>query len=158
MKRYHAIAFALLFGSAVLASSASAQGAGMAKDMMAVTAKSVTWAPIEVPGFPAGLKIAAIHGDPAGTGAYVIRLSFPDGYRFPAHWHPNDEHLTVLSGTFQLAMGDTVDDTKLVTYEPGDFLFMPATKPHYGGVKGETVIQLHGTGPFTINLTKPAGQ
>jgi hypothetical protein len=44
----------------------------------------------------------------------------------------------------------------VMTYEAGDFLFMPATKPHFGGVKGATVIQLHGQGPFVINLAKPA--
>ena len=149
-------AFALLFSAAALTSSASAQGAGMAKDsMMAVSGKTVAWAPIEVPGFPTGLKIAAISGDPAAAGPYTIRLSFPDGYKFPSHWHPNDENLTVLSGTFQLGMGAVPDDTKLMTYEAGDFLFMPATKPHFGGVRGATVVQLHGQGPFAINLATP---
>jgi uncharacterized RmlC-like cupin family protein len=129
----------------------------MGKDsMMAVIGKTVAWSPIEVPGFPTGIKLAAISGDPAGTGAYTLRLSFPDGYRFPAHWHPNDENLTVLSGTFQLGMGDHPDESKLMTYEAGDFLFMPATKPHFGAVKGATVIQLHGQGPFIINLATPA--
>jgi quercetin dioxygenase-like cupin family protein len=151
-----AAALAFLIGAAAFPASAAAQGAGMGKDsMMAVIGKTVAWAPIEIPGFPAGLKIAAISGDPAAAVPYTIRLSFPDGYKFPAHWHPNDENVTVLSGTFQLGMGVEPDDTKLMTYEAGDFLFMPATKPHFGGVKGATVIQLHGQGPFAINLAKP---
>lgn len=155
MTACRAIALALLIGPAALASTASAQGAGMGKDMTAVIGKTVAWAPIEIPGFAPGLKIAAISGDPAAAGPYTIRLSFPDGYKFPAHWHPNDENLTVLSGTFQLGMGAEPDDTKLMTYEAGDFLFMPATKPHFGGVKGATVVQLHGQGPFAINLATP---
>lgn len=156
MTSCRAIALALLIGPAALASTAAAQGAGMGKEMVAVHGGAITWNPIEIPGFPAGIKIAAISGDPAAAGPYTIRLAFPDGYKFPAHWHPNDENLTVLSGTFQLAMGDRVDDSKLMTYQAGDFLFMPATKPHFGQVKGATVVQLHGMGPFAINLATPA--
>jgi hypothetical protein len=129
----------------------------MAKDsMIAVVGKTVAFGPIEVPGFPTGLKIAAISGDPFAEGPYTIRLSFPDGYKFPAHWHPNDENVTVLSGTFLLGMGSQPDDAKLKTYEAGDFLFMPATHPHFGRVRGATVIQLHGQGPFVINLATAA--
>lgn len=156
MSPHRTFTLALLFGPAILISSASAQGAGMAKDsMVAVAAKTVAFAPIEIPGFATGIKIATINGDPAAAGPYTIRLSFPDGYKFPAHWHPNDENLTVLSGTFQLGMGSKPDDSKLKTYEAGDFLFMPATHPHFGGVKGATVVQLHGQGPFAINLATP---
>jgi len=48
-----------------------------------------------------------ISGDPSKTGAYTVRLMFPAGYRFPVHWHPGAENLTVVSGTFQLGMGNT---------------------------------------------------
>jgi quercetin dioxygenase-like cupin family protein len=156
MKRLFAMALVSLTVSAVLTGSLSAQGAGMGKDMTAVIGKTVVWSPIDVPGFPAGLRIATVVGDPSAAGPYTIRLSFPDGYQFPAHWHPNDENLTVLSGSFQLGMGDKPDPSKLTTYEAGDYLFMPATKPHFGGVKGATVVQLHGQGPFVINLATPA--
>ena len=124
--------------------------------MVAVAANAVVWAPIEVPGFPTGTKIAVIQGNPNEGGPYTLRLSFPDGYRFPAHWHPMAENLTVLEGTLQLGMGDRVDDSKLIAYHPGDFLFIPGTMPHFGGARGPTIIQLHGQGPFTINVVKPA--
>ncbi len=116
---------------------------------------TIQWGDLKVPGFPAGAKIAAIHGDPASTGDYVVRLQFPDGYRFPVHWHPKAEHLTVLSGTFLLGMGGTVNTATEKSYQPGDFLYLPARKPHSGGAKGVTVVQLHGTGPFAINLGTP---
>ena len=60
--------------------------------------------------------------------------------------------LTVLSGTILLAMGHRADEAKLKAYGAGDYLYMPATKPHFGGARGATVIQLHGQGPFAINL------
>ena len=103
------------------------------------------------------MKIATLVGNPDSTGPYTLRLSFPDSYMFPPHWHPNAENLTVVSGTLVLAMGERVDNTQLKTYAAGDYLFIPAKHPHFGGAKGATVVQLHGDGPFTINLVdKPA--
>jgi len=132
-----------------------AQNADTSKaTMIAVAANDLSWAPIEVPGFPTGMKIAPIQGNPEAAEPYTLRLMFPDGYRFPPHWHPNAENVTVISGTIQLGMGDRTDDSKLKTYHPGDYLLLPGTMPHFGGAQGPTVIQLHGQGPFTINVVK----
>jgi mannose-6-phosphate isomerase-like protein (cupin superfamily) len=128
-----------------------------AEDATAATmimADDLEFAPIEVPGFDSGMEIAGMFGDFTMEGPYALRLSFPDGYRFPAHFHPMDENLTVISGTFLLAMGDWVDESQLVSYGPGDFMNLPAEHPHYGGAKGFTVIQLHGDGPFEILLVE----
>lgn len=140
---------------AALADPAFAQGSPSKTETMTATpAASIKWGDINVPGFDPGLKIAVLAGNPDATGPYTLRLSFPAGYRFPPHWHPNAENLTVVSGTFQLAMGERVDNSQLKTYGVGDYLFIPAKHPHFGGVKGATVIQLHGDGPFTINLVE----
>jgi ketosteroid isomerase-like protein/quercetin dioxygenase-like cupin family protein len=120
-------------------------------EMTMNAAAGMAFQPLEVPGFKSGMQLAVIHGDPMGKGDYTIRLKFPAGYTFPAHYHPNAEHLTVLSGTFQLNMGEK-EGGMLREYQPGDFLYIPAKKPHYGGAKTETVIQLHGIGPFEIKL------
>jgi quercetin dioxygenase-like cupin family protein len=125
-------------------------------DMKATTAKSLEWSPIQPPGFSPGMEIAVIHGDPAvADQPYTVRLKFQDGYRFPAHYHPKAENVTVLSGTFLLRMGAT-ESGELTTYMPGDYLHIPATQPHWGGTRGATVVQLHGEGPFQIMLAKPA--
>jgi quercetin dioxygenase-like cupin family protein len=122
-----------------------------------VPANAVKFEPIEVPGFDSGMKIAVLHGDPnAKMGTYVLRLAFPDGYQFPAHWHPNAENLTVLEGQFNLGMGERCDESKIKNYQPGAFMHIPAKMPHFGGATGATVIQLHGQAPFTIELVKPA--
>ena len=120
-------------------------------EMTMNTAAGMSFQPLEVPGFKSGMQLAVLHGDPGGKGDYTIRLKFPAGYTFPAHYHPNAEHLTVLSGTFLLSMGEK-EGGMLREYHPGDFLYIPPKKPHYGGAKGETVIQLHGVGPFDIKL------
>jgi quercetin dioxygenase-like cupin family protein len=120
-------------------------------DMTMNAAAGMTFQPLEVPGFKSGIQLAVIHGDPMGKGDYTLRLKFPAGYTFPAHYHPNAEHLTVLSGVFVLGMGDK-EGGATREYQPGDFLYIPAKKPHFGGARGETVIQLHGVGPFEIKL------
>jgi quercetin dioxygenase-like cupin family protein len=153
------VAFVVALSCVALAGGAritAAQGTDPAKHAV-VPAAEVKFGPIEVPGFPTGMKIAAIHGDPnAESGMYVIRLQFPAGYKFPAHWHPNAENLTVLSGELQLGMGDKEDATKLVSYKPGTFMYIPGKMPHFGGARGATVIQLHGQAPFKIELVKSA--
>ena len=127
-----------------------------AQDMMHATpAASVEWAPIQPPGFDPGMEIAVIHGNPdAADQPYTLRLRLPDGYRFPAHYHPRAENVTVLSGTFLLAMGARPADSP-TAYAPGSYLYIPPEKPHYGGARGATVIQLHGVGPFEILLAEP---
>ena len=154
------VALTVVFGvtatAAVLAQAAPGGMAG-AMDMTAVPAASITWTDANIAGFPPGMKMAVINGNPDAPGAlYTLRLSFPDGYRFPPHWHPMAENLTVLSGTLLLAMGERTDDSKLKAYGAGDYLNVAGSKPHFGGARGATVIQLHGQGPFAINLVSGA--
>jgi quercetin dioxygenase-like cupin family protein len=123
--------------------------------MKAVAAPGLQWGPIQPEGFDPGMEIAVLYGDPAVPDQpYTIRLRFQDGYRFPAHHHPKTENLTVLSGTFLLEEG-AVASENLKTYGPGDYLYLPAMQPHYGGARGATEIQLHGVGPFDIRLGAP---
>lgn len=111
---------------------------------------ALTWAPAQPPGFAAGMEMAVVRGNPTVAGQpYMLRLRFPDGYRFPPHFHPVAENVTVLEGEFLLAMGETANE-RLMTYGPGDFLYIAANHPHFGGARGRTTIQLHGMGPFEI--------
>lgn len=155
MHHYPSILVALALTMAATTAAAQEKPDPMG-GMAAVPASSVTFADIEVPGFDPGMKIAVIHGNPEESGPYTLRLSMPAGYRFPPHFHPMAENVTVLSGTLILAMGDRVDDSKLKEYGVGSYLFLPATKPHFGGARGATVLQLHGQGPFKIELAQPA--
>ncbi len=154
MSKRVAYSIAVLLVLAVSASSASAQNAEKAaadKPVM-VMAGQLAYSDIAVPGFQPGMQIAVLAGDPAQPAAYTLRLKFPDKYAFPPHWHPNTENLTVLSGTFFLGMGDKENKDALQAYHAGDFLVAPARQPHFGRVQGETVVQLHGIGPFDIKL------
>lgn len=125
-------------------------------DMETLAGPSLAWNDLTVPGFKPGIKIAVIHGDPGGSGDYTIRLRFPDGYEVPAHWHPNAEHLTVLEGTFMLGMGQRMDRGALKSQRNGDFVYLPAQMPHFAIARGQTVIQLHGMGPFEVRMAEQA--
>src|SRR5213593_597349 len=146
-----------------LSNSSGALAQGEAKQvkkseqMTATSVADVKWSELKVPGFDPGAQMAVMDGNPgAAGGVYTLRLKFPAGYRFPAHWHPKAEHLTVLSGSFQLGMGTTEDRSTEKTYGAGDFLMIPGRHPHYGGASSESVVQLHGVGPFQIFLSKKA--
>ena len=138
------------------APAASADVSADTQDNQFVSASGIAWNDFSSPGFAPGVKIAVLHGNPAAKGDYVLRLRFPAEYKFPVHWHPGGEHLTVLWGTFMLGMGSTEDWTTVRTYSPGDFLYVPARHPHFGGAgRGVTVIQLNGEGPFQLFLGSP---
>jgi quercetin dioxygenase-like cupin family protein len=104
---------------------------------------------------PAGAKIAVLEGDPTKDGFFTMRLLFPDGYKIPPHTHPKVEHVTVISGTFNLGMGDTFDALNGHEMPAGTFGFWPAGMKHFAWTKGATTIQLHGIGPWTINYVRP---
>src|SRR5258708_20336755 len=85
------------------------------------SSKAVKWG--AGPDFlPAGVRFALIQGDPSKPGVYTIRLRFPDRFRFPAHFHPTDEQVTVLSGTFLVAMGHTLQLAKPMTLTARGFI------------------------------------
>lgn len=116
---------------------------------------SVKWGPAP-PSLPKGAMIAVLAGDPSKEGPYVVRLKLPANYKIPAHYHPTTENVTVLSGTFHAGMGDTFDASKAMTFTPGGFASMPAGMNHYAWASAETIIQVHGAGPFSIIYANPA--
>ena len=149
----------------VLGSSASAQekkspaakGSAAAKMPMHVimSEADIKWGDAP-PTLPAGAKMAVLQGDPGKAGMYTIRIKAPDGFKVAAHWHPTAEHLTTISGTFNLGTGDKLDETKTTPMAAGAFGSMPAKMHHYAWCKGETEVQVSGMGPFVINYVNPA--
>jgi quercetin dioxygenase-like cupin family protein len=108
------------------------------------------------PSLPAGAKIAVLEGDPSKDGMFVMRVRLPDGYHVPAHTHPKPERVTVLSGTFKLAMGDNPKKADARTLTAGTYGYWPPGMVHAVWIEGETIVQFHGTGPWAINYVNPA--
>ena len=108
------------------------------------------------PALPAGSKMAVLSGDPSKAGMFTVRLKAPDGYKIAPHWHPTTENVTVISGTFNLGVGDTMDESKTQALKAGGFASMPSKMHHYAWCKGETVVQVNAIGPFQLNYVNSA--
>jgi hypothetical protein len=107
------------------------------------------------PDLPKGAQMAVLHGDPSKKAPFTLRLKMPDGYKIPPHWHTKDEQLTILSGTFVLHMGDTMD-APASNLSASGYHFLPGKMHHAAEANGETILQLDGMGPFDIHYLDPA--
>src|SRR5258708_1541748 len=99
---------------------------------------------------PPGAKIAILEGDASKSGPFVFRLKVPDGYKIPPHMHSNAERVTIISGKFFLGMGEKFSANHATELPTGTFGMWPAGMKHFVWVEGETVVQFHGEGPWTI--------
>lgn len=103
-----------------------------------------------------GAQIAVLEGDLQAKGEpFTVRLKLPANYRIEPHTHPEYERVTVLSGTLEFAHGDSFERDELRSLPPGGFAVMPPGVPMFGYTSRETVIQLHGTGPWGIQYLDP---
>lgn len=82
---------------------------------------------------------------------FVIRIHHDAGYVVLPHTHPEDENITVLTGSWALGMGSRVNMAELEPMEQGALGFVPKKMAHFGYAKMETMLQVHGIGPF-VNL------
>jgi anti-sigma factor ChrR (cupin superfamily) len=104
-----------------------------------------------------GCDLAPVAGDMNADGApFVLRIRCADGAKIPAHWHPTDENVTVLKGTFLVGMGESFDESKLQTMNVGNFVTVPKEMRHFAMSKGETIVQVHVMGPFKVNWVNPS--
>ncbi|OLE56229.1 MAG: hypothetical protein AUG74_19715, partial [Bacteroidetes bacterium 13_1_20CM_4_60_6] len=120
MKKIRAArALAVLVGVAALAMTASSQEKKDGMEAPKITHfGNLKWTPIIK-----GCDLAQVAGDMNAEGApFVLRLRCADGTKIPAHWHPTDENVTVLKGTFLFGMGDTFDESRLQTMNVGNFV------------------------------------
>lgn len=138
-----AVAFGTLFAVAGLAASADEA------HHTAIAVDDVQFKP-GPPTLPAGAEIAVLLGSPAEEGPFVIRLKFPAGYEVPPHRHPKEEHVTVISGTFGMATGQTLDRSAAPQLPAGSFVRIPAGEAHFAWIEEETIVQLNGIGPFGV--------
>jgi quercetin dioxygenase-like cupin family protein len=107
------------------------------------------------PSLPKGAVFAVLEGDPGKPGPFVFRVKVPDGYRVPPHTHPKTERITVLAGTFYVGMGEK-EEAAYTAMPAGTYGHWPAGMKHFVKAKGETVLQFHGQGPWSIKYVNPA--
>jgi quercetin dioxygenase-like cupin family protein len=102
-----------------------------------------------------GAKVAVIEGPLNEAVPFTFRVKFPADYKVAAHWHPAIEHVTVLSGTYNYGTGDKFDKEKTKALPPGSVVINPPKTNHFIWTSEETVIQVHGVGPWVVNYVNP---
>ena len=143
----------VLLGIVALAMAASSQEK---KEGMEAH-KIVHFGDLKWTGIIKGCDLAPVAGDMNAEGApFVLRIRCADGAKIPAHWHPTDENVTVLKGTFLVGMGESFDESKLQTMNVGNFVTVPKEMRHFAMSKGETIVQVHAMGPFKVNWVNPS--
>jgi quercetin dioxygenase-like cupin family protein len=130
-------------------------GAGAQPGPLLVAPAELKWQDAP-PVISPGVKMAVLQGDLSQAGPYTYRLQLPAGYKVMPHRHPGDEHVTVLSGTLYMGIGEKFDPEKAKVLPTGGFLVVPAQIPHFGWSQDESVVQVHGMGPSGITYVNPA--
>lgn len=151
MKLRNYIAASVLVALTVNCSPANAQ----ASRHTILAPQSMKWGDAPA-GLPKGAKITVLDGNPSEQGLYTVRLKLPAGYTVPPHWHPTDEFITVISGAFKMGMGEKFDKANMKTIPAGGFSVTPQKTNHYAEADHETILQIHGMGPFQITYVNPA--
>lgn len=147
MKAIQFAAVSVVLGSLVAAPTWGAE-------YTSVMTSDIQWK--DAPSIGPGAKSAVIEGDPGSTGPFVMRLKLPPKTKIGVHTHPAAESVTVLSGTLYFAAGDQYDTSKAKAYGPGGYFSIAQGKPMFAYTEDqETVLQLHGTGPWGIAYANP---
>ena len=106
--------------------------------------------------FAPGQWVEKVSGDPGKAGEpFVIRIHNDAGYIVLPHTHLIDENITVVQGSWAVGMGNRFNSSALEPMELGSFGLVPKNMTHFGWAKTETIVQVHGIGPFSSALVDP---
>ena len=117
-------------------------------------AKTLKWGAAP-PSLPSGAQMAVVKGDPGAKGMFTLQLKMPADYAVPAHWHPTNETVKVLSGKIHYGMADKLDMTKAKTLTAGHSVTMKAKMNHWVHAPAPATLQVSGMGPFAITYVDP---
>jgi quercetin dioxygenase-like cupin family protein len=143
--------------AAAILTGSLASLAAQTKTHVISAVKEAQWGPAP-PMLPPGAEIAVLAGNPGGSSAYTVRLKFPANYAIPAHSHPTDENVVIVSGALTFGMGDKLAKSASgnKTLSPGGYALMPAGMNHYAYTTAATTIVLYGQGPVEFKYVNPS--
>lgn len=100
-----------------------------------------------------------LFGDPSKPGMYAVQITFAPGRGSRPHFHDQDRFITVVKGTWHVALGPeagTYDPAKMTPMKAGSFVYHPAFGHHYDGAKDEdAVVRIVGMGPVKTTQLEP---
>lgn len=101
------------------------------------------------PGAP-GIEYIDLEGSIYSPGQFTAKVKLPAGTDTPPHIHgvPFTDRSTVISGVLHVGVGTELDKTKGTALKTGDIAFIPPGVSHYAWTEEETVIHVHGEGPW----------
>ncbi|MEO0616573.1 MAG: cupin domain-containing protein [Pseudomonadota bacterium] len=131
--------------SLVLASLAGAEDPELARFFYVQEENIGFYAVEDIP----GLGYAVLAGDPSMDGVYVIRMRIPANRLFPPHFHDEDRHITVLSGSWYFGTGESGKCSQALEMKRGAYVIHPKGAVHYEGTctNRGAEIQVTGRGP-----------
>jgi quercetin dioxygenase-like cupin family protein len=101
------------------------------------------------PGLPAG-AFAVKKGNPEAKGSFTIGIKMPPGYAVPPHWHPTDEHVTLVWGKLAYGMSDRMNRTAATGLDAGETVVMKAKEHHWVMTADGAEVEVSAMGPFKI--------
>lgn len=148
-KKWAILTIVLLVLFAVSSTKVLAAGEkkGAAKTII-VTPDDLQWTESQLP----NVKMAILEGNPKKHGFFVMRLKLPAGTKVPAHVHSTVERVTVISGKFNLALGEMPENPKVLP--AGSYFSIPPKTVHNAWADEETVLQITTIGPWTFKPIK----
>jgi quercetin dioxygenase-like cupin family protein len=156
-RKYMKLVSSVIGGAAILLLAVFATTGTDQKAHVLSQVQEATWAPAP-PMLPPGAQIAVLSGDPTKPAPYAVRLKFPANYMIPAHSHPTDENVVVVSGAVTWGMGDKLNKNNASnkTLTVGGYSLMPATVNHFAYTTQESTIVLFGQGPVEFKYVNPS--
>jgi hypothetical protein len=155
MKAKQKLAVLILLVICSVVTPVRAQDMKMPADHIMIMPNDIKWG--DAPsGLPPGSKAAVIEGNPSAMGLFTMRAKIPANYMIMPHFHPADEHITVLEGSCYMGIGDKFDKKAAMKMMTGGFAVMKTGTHHYFFTKEECIIQIHGMGPWGITYINPA--
>src|SRR5689334_2840953 len=97
-----------------------------------------------------GNRSTILQGDPTKPGPYAMLLQWLPGNMSRPHYHPNDRHFIVVSGTWWVGTGPDFKPESTVPLPAGSSVTHFAKGVHFDGAKTEqATILVWGEGPAT---------
>jgi quercetin dioxygenase-like cupin family protein len=134
-----------------------------AYDSVFLKSAEIKWEPLHsesganLTAMPKGLLRAIMFGDPNKPGLCIFRMKYPPNYHVPPHFRWMAEHTTVLEGEFWMGLGDSVDESAMRKYGPGDYFTVGVGVSHYVMTKDVSpIFKLHVIGPWEMTYANPS--
>ena len=137
----------------LITASTQALRAAEAEAPKFIAPSDLVWNDIKT--LPPGAQLTVIEGPLNTKTPFIFRIKFRPGWKVPPHMHSVLTHVTVISGKFNIGVGDKFDASKTHAMSPGSVVLLPPGEPHFAWIDEETVIQVNSIGPWDTKWVDP---